>query len=33
MKKDPIVYLTHILESINLIEMYVQDATKEYFYV
>jgi len=32
MKKEPIVFLTHILESINLIEMYVQGVTEEYFY-
>ena len=32
MKKDPIVYLTHILESINLIETYLQGVTEEYFH-
>ncbi len=32
MKKEPIVFLTRILESINLIEMYVQGVTEEYFH-
>jgi len=32
MKKEPIVFLTHIMESINLIEMYVQGVTGESFY-
>ncbi|HEY4032533.1 MAG TPA: DUF86 domain-containing protein [Ktedonobacteraceae bacterium] len=32
MKKEPIVFLTHSLESINLIEMYVRGVTEEYFH-
>jgi uncharacterized protein with HEPN domain len=32
MKKEPIIFLTHILESINLIEMYMQGVTEEYFH-
>lgn len=33
MRKEPIVFLTHILESINLIEIYLQGVTEEYFHV
>lgn len=32
MKREPIVFLTHILESIKLIELYLQNITEEYFY-
>jgi uncharacterized protein with HEPN domain len=32
MMKKPIIFLTHILESINLIEMYLQGVTEEHFY-
>jgi len=32
MMKEPIIFLTHILESINLIEMYLQGVTEEHFY-
>src|SRR5947209_6994874 len=32
MKKEPIIFLTHILESINLIEIYLQGVTEEYFH-
>ena len=32
MMKEPIIFLTHILESINLIEVYLQGVTEEHFY-
>lgn len=32
MAKDPKIFLTHILESIALVEQYTQGKTKEYFY-
>ncbi len=32
MKKDPEVYLTHILDSINLLERYLQGVTESQFY-
>lgn len=32
MKKDPKVYLTHILESITLLEKYLKRITQEQFY-
>jgi uncharacterized protein with HEPN domain len=32
MKKEPMIFLTHILESINLIEIYLRGVTEEYFY-
>lgn len=31
MKKDPTIFLTHILESINLLEKYLQNVTEEQF--
>lgn len=32
MKKDPTVYLSHILESITLLEKYLEGVTEEQFY-
>ncbi len=32
MKKEPIIFLNHILESITLIETYLQGVTKEQFH-
>ena len=32
MKKDPVVFLKHILESINLIETYLRGVTEENFH-
>jgi uncharacterized protein with HEPN domain len=32
MKKDPLIFLQHILESINIIEMHLQGVTEEHFY-
>jgi len=32
MKKDPRLFLTHILESILLIEQYLQGVTEDHFY-
>lgn len=31
MKKDPMIFLTHILHSINAIERYLQDVTEKQF--
>ncbi len=33
MKKDPAIFLHHILESINLIQTYLQAVTEEQFHV
>lgn len=32
MKKDPKIYLTHILDSINLLERYLKGVSEEQFY-
>lgn len=31
MKKEPLVFLDHIIESIDLLEMYIEDATEATF--
>lgn len=32
MKKDPTIYLTHILESIKLLEKYLRGVKREQFF-
>lgn len=32
MKKDPVVFLKHILESVNYIESYVKDLSEDIFF-
>jgi len=32
MMKEPTIFLTHILESIHLIEVYLQGVTEEHFH-